>query len=110
MRCSARPGLSQASAEYHFPEWPGRTPYARLDFQHSTAQKSLLPGQDSNNALFDTTLPGLPVLNNLSIRAGLRFNGLDISAYAEQCDERTSAFVRIARHRSLRGAAGHGRH
>ncbi len=70
------------SAEYHFPEWSGRTPYVRLDFQHSTAQKSLLPGQDSNNALFDTTLPGLPVLNNLSIRAGLRFNGLDISAYA----------------------------
>jgi iron complex outermembrane recepter protein len=70
------------STEYHFPEWAGRLPYVRLDFQHSTAQKSLLPGQDSNNALFDTTLPGLPVLNNLSLRAGLRFNGFDISAYA----------------------------
>jgi iron complex outermembrane receptor protein len=72
-----------ASSEYHFPEWAGHTPYARLDFQHSTAQKSLLPGQDSNNALFDTTTPGLPVLNNLSARAGLRFNGFDISAYAD---------------------------
>jgi iron complex outermembrane recepter protein len=71
-----------ASGEYHFPEWQGRTPYFRADFQHSTAQKSLLPGQDSNNGLFDNTLPGLPVLNNLSLRAGLRFNGLDISAYA----------------------------
>lgn len=71
-----------AAAEYHFAEWSGRSPYMRVDFQHSTAQRSLLPGQDSNNALFDTTTPGLPVLNNLSARAGLRFNGFDISAYA----------------------------
>jgi iron complex outermembrane recepter protein len=72
-----------ASTEYHFPEWAGRSPYARLDFQHSTAQGSLLPGQDNRNALFDTTIPGLPVLNNLSARAGLRFNGVDLSAYAD---------------------------
>jgi iron complex outermembrane receptor protein len=72
-----------ASAEYHFPEWAGRTPYARLDFQHSTAQKSLLPGQDNNNGLFDTTIQGLPVLNNLQVRAGMRFNGVDLSAYAD---------------------------
>jgi iron complex outermembrane receptor protein len=72
-----------ASAEYHFPEWAGRTPYARLDFQHSTAQKSKLPGQDDNNGLFDTTIPGLPIINNLSARAGLRFNGVDLSAYAD---------------------------
>jgi iron complex outermembrane receptor protein len=72
-----------ASSEYHFPEWQGRTPYFRLDFQHSTAQKSKLPGQDDNNGLFDTTIPGLPILNNLSARAGLRFNGVDLSAYAD---------------------------
>jgi iron complex outermembrane receptor protein len=77
------PWTFTASSEYHFPEWAGRTPYARLDFQHSTAQKSLLPLQDSRNALFDTTIPGLPVLNNLSARAGMRFNGFDISAYAD---------------------------
>jgi iron complex outermembrane receptor protein len=72
-----------AAAEYHFPEWSGRTPYLRLDYQRSTAQKSLLPGQDSNNALFDTTTPGLPTLINLSLRAGVRFSGFDISAYAD---------------------------
>ena len=70
-----------ASTEYHFPTWEGRTPYARLDLQHSTAQKSLLQGQDQRNALFDQTLPGLPVVNNLSARAGLRFNGCDVSVY-----------------------------
>jgi iron complex outermembrane receptor protein len=71
-----------ASSEFHFPEWQGRTPYARLDFQHSTAQKSRLPGQNQNNALYDTTIPGLPVVNNLSARAGLRFDGVDLSMYA----------------------------
>jgi len=76
------PWAFTASTEYHFAEWSGHTPYVRLDFQHSTAQKSLLPGQDSNNALFDTTLPGLPIINNLSARAGLRFQGLDLSLYA----------------------------
>jgi iron complex outermembrane receptor protein len=70
------------SAEYHLPEWNGRRPYVRLDFQHSTAQRSLLPSQDSSNALYDTTLPGLPVVNNLSGRAGLRFDAFDISLYA----------------------------
>ena len=71
-----------ASGEYHFPEWVGRLPYLRLDFSHSTAQKSLLQGQDSNNGLYDNTLPGLPVVNNLSARAGMRFNGVDLSVYA----------------------------
>src|ERR1700730_10778260 len=31
------------SAEYHFPEWGGRTPYARLDFHHSPPHKAKLP-------------------------------------------------------------------
>jgi len=70
-----------AATEYHFPEWAGRMPYARLDFQHSTAQNSKLPAQDNNNGLFDTTIPGLPVVNNLQARAGLRFNGVDLSLY-----------------------------
>jgi outer membrane receptor protein involved in Fe transport len=70
------------SGEYRFPEWNGQRPYLRLDFQHSTAQRSLLPSQDSANALYDNTLPGLPVVNDLSGRAGVRFNALDLSFYA----------------------------
>jgi hypothetical protein len=69
------------SAEYQLPEWGDRKPYLRLDFQHSTAQTSKLQGQDTNNAIFDATLPGLPIVNNLSARAGLRFNGFDVSVY-----------------------------
>jgi len=75
------PWTFTSSAEYVFPEWQERKPYLRLDYQHSTAQKSLLQGQDQRNALFDQTLPGLPIVNNLSARAGLRFNGIDVSVY-----------------------------
>lgn len=71
-----------SSAQYDFPKWQGGTPYLRFDYQHDTAQRSLLPNQDSRNALFDTTIPGLPVVNNLSARAGLRYNGMDLSLYA----------------------------
>jgi outer membrane receptor protein involved in Fe transport len=70
------------SAEYHFAEWSGKRPYLRLDYQHSTAQRSLLSSQDPANALYDTTLPGLPVVNNLSGRAGLRVDAFDVSLYA----------------------------
>ncbi|HVW70630.1 MAG TPA: TonB-dependent receptor [Steroidobacteraceae bacterium] len=70
------------SAQYEFPKWSGSSPYLRLDYQHETAQHSLLATQDPHNALFDTTIPGLPVVNNLSARAGARYNGLDVSLYA----------------------------
>jgi outer membrane receptor protein involved in Fe transport len=75
------PWTFTSSAEYHFPAWDAKTPYLRFDYQHSTAQKSLLQGQDPNNALYDTTLPGLPIVNDLSARAGLRFSGIDLSIY-----------------------------
>jgi iron complex outermembrane recepter protein len=76
------PWAFTGAAEYHFPEWAGRLPYFRIDYQHQNAQRNLFPIQDANNALIDTTLRGPPVLNNLSLRAGMRFNGFDISAYA----------------------------
>ena len=71
------------SVEYSFPEFAEHTPYARLDYQYTTAQTALLPGQNSNNALFDTTIPGLPVTKNLNLRTGLRWSGFDVSLFAE---------------------------
>jgi iron complex outermembrane recepter protein len=76
------PWAFTGAAEYHFAEWAGRLPYFRIDYQHQNSQRNLLPIQDANNALIDTTLRGLPVLNNLSLRAGVRFAGFDLSAYA----------------------------
>jgi outer membrane receptor protein involved in Fe transport len=70
------------SAEYIFAQWKGRSPYVRADFQYQTAQTALLPGQDAANGLNDTTIPGLPVNKNLNMRSGMRWNGFDVSLFA----------------------------
>ena len=60
-RLPGAPWSFMAAAEKTFHEWKGRNPYVRADFQYTTRQPALLPGQDDRNALNDTTLPGLPV-------------------------------------------------
>jgi hypothetical protein len=47
------------------------------DYQVTTAQTAALAFQDSRNALFDNTIPGLPQTRNLALRAGLRWRGLE---------------------------------
>ncbi|MEP6545889.1 MAG: TonB-dependent receptor, partial [Gammaproteobacteria bacterium] len=70
------------SAEYVFGQWRNRSPYLRADFQYQTAQTALLPGQDSANGLNDTTVPGLPINKNLNLRGGMRWDGFDVSVFA----------------------------
>jgi iron complex outermembrane recepter protein len=72
-----------AAAEWTFASISGHAPYLRVDYQYATAQSGLQPFQDSNNASFDATLPGLPSTSNLALRAGLRFNGFDISLFGQ---------------------------
>ena len=81
-RLPGAPWSFTGAAEYSFATgWNDRRGYVRLDVQHTTAQIGLVPYQNSNNALYDTTIPGLPVTNNLSLRAGMRFNGIDVSVF-----------------------------
>jgi iron complex outermembrane receptor protein len=72
-----------ASAEYAAPfaMLGGRTFYARLDYQESTAQPGVQPSMDYHNSIFDSTLPGVQGARNLSLRAGMRFSGFDISVF-----------------------------
>jgi outer membrane receptor protein involved in Fe transport len=77
----AAPWSLTAAAEYRFVAWGAATPYARLDFQYTTAQTDLVSFQNPNNGVSDPTIPGLPVTRNLSLRAGARFNGVDLSIY-----------------------------
>lgn len=72
-----------ASAEKTFTGWSGADPYLHADFQYSTAQTALLQGTDQRNALFDTTLHGLPISKNLQLRGGFRWNGYDVSLFAD---------------------------
>jgi hypothetical protein len=54
-----------------------------VDYQYSTAQRQLLPGQDENNGNADSTIPGLPVVSTLGLRGGFRFSGADVSLFVQ---------------------------
>jgi outer membrane receptor protein involved in Fe transport len=79
---AAVPWKLNFSAEYSFLEFGDKVPYLRLDDQFSGAQSGLTPAQDANNGTADPTLPSLASTNNLSLRAGLRWNGFDLSMFA----------------------------
>jgi iron complex outermembrane receptor protein len=58
-------------------------PYLRLDYQYATPQRSLVPYADpANGTNADATLPGLPEIRILDVRAGVRFSGFDLSLFA----------------------------
>lgn len=80
-RLLGAPWSFTAAIDYQLPAWQDKTPYLRVDFQHTTAQTALLNNHNPNDGGSDPTLPGLPITNNLSLRAGMRFNGFDLSVY-----------------------------
>jgi iron complex outermembrane recepter protein len=58
-------------------------PYLRLDYQYATPQRSLIAYTDpANSPNADPTLPGLPEIRVLNVRAGMRLNGVDVSLFA----------------------------
>jgi outer membrane receptor protein involved in Fe transport len=58
-------------------------PYLRLDYQFATEQRSLIPYTDlANKPNEDSTLPGLPEIRVLNLRAGVRLSGVDLSLFA----------------------------
>lgn len=83
-----------AAAEKSFGEWNGHTPYVRADYQFTNAQTALLPGQSDRNALFDTTVPGLPQTKNLQLRAGFRWSGYDVSFFAQNVLDQNPALFK----------------
>lgn len=79
----ASPWNISASLEYVFNKME-KKPYLRLDYQYATAQNSEVPYLDpSNHPNSDPTLPGLPEIRILSVRGGVRFDGMDISLFAQ---------------------------
>lgn len=81
-RLLGAPWTLLGAGEYQFPLAGERHAYLRVDYQYTTAQTALLPAQDVNNAINDPTNPSLPRTSNLAVRAGLRFNGIDLSLFA----------------------------
>ncbi|HLW24128.1 MAG TPA: TonB-dependent receptor, partial [Steroidobacteraceae bacterium] len=91
---SASPWNFTTSAEYVF-TMAEKKPYLRLDYQYATAQHSETPYLNPNNAPnSDPTLPGLPSIRILQIRGGVRFNGFDVSLFAQNAlDYHTPYFI-----------------
>lgn len=78
----ASPWNIDANLEYVWTAFE-KKPYVRFDYQFATAQNSLIPYQDAaNSPNYDPTQPGLPTIRILNARAGVRFNGLDLSLFA----------------------------
>jgi len=82
-RLPGAPWSFTLAAEKMFVGGSGYVPYVRADFQYTTAQTALLAGTDPRNALIDTTIPGLPSTKDLQLRGGFRWNGCDISLFAQ---------------------------
>jgi iron complex outermembrane recepter protein len=82
-RLPGAPWTVIASAEYNLPAFDSREPYLRLDYQFTSAQTALQPIQDPNNGVSDPTYTGLPDTKNLSVRAGFRWSGMDLSLFAQ---------------------------
>jgi len=90
----ASPLNFSANAEYVFDAYD-KKPYLRIDYQYATAQRSLTVYQDAaNHPNDDPTLPGIPEIRILSLRAGVRFSGVDLSLFVQNAlDYHTPIFV-----------------
>jgi len=82
-RLPGAPWSFVASAEHAFAIGNALKPYLRVDYQYSTTQTAHLPVQNPANGLSDATVPGLPVVKNLGLRAGVRFGGFDVSVFGQ---------------------------
>lgn len=80
-RLLGAPWTFVGAGEYVFSLPDSRKTYVRVDYVYTTAQRALLPQQNSRNAINDPTNPGLPGTKSLSLRAGVRFSGVDLSFY-----------------------------
>jgi len=80
-RLPGAPWTIHTSAEYSFPFMRSRKPYVRADYQVSTAQTAKLPIQDPNNGVSDPEFAGLPKIDTLQLRAGMRWDGFDLSLF-----------------------------
>ena len=66
------------SAQYDF-SLLNQNAYARLDYQYQSHNDKAL---DLASSATDPTIPRAPSLNNVDLRAGVKLNGFDLSAFA----------------------------
>ncbi len=82
-RLPGAPWTLTFSGEYTLPLIRDKQPYIHWDYHYATAQTALLPTNDPANGVGDPTIPGLPTIRSLAMRAGMRWSGVDLSLYGQ---------------------------
>ena len=68
-------------AQYTSPVY-GSNAYIRADYQYNAQQTNAVPNQDAANGTYAKGYPSVPAQSDLSLRAGLKRSGFDVSVFA----------------------------
>ncbi len=79
---SASPWTLSLFSQVNFPAF-GRDGYARADYQYSAKQTDATPNQNPLNGGYSLWYNGVPAQSYTSLRAGVKWNRLDVSLYAQ---------------------------
>ncbi|MBB3859520.1 outer membrane receptor protein involved in Fe transport [Novosphingobium hassiacum] len=68
--------------------------YVRADLQHLSRQRAVTPGLNPANGVADLTIPAPVEVNNLNLRAGVRFNLVELAVFANNVTNETPLLLR----------------
>jgi outer membrane receptor protein involved in Fe transport len=76
------PWTVAVSARYNFETWNSHDAYVRADYQYQAKQSDTVPGSNPQNGGFQPwAVFRLPQTTQLSLRAGMKFDGWDVSVF-----------------------------
>lgn len=81
------------NAQYDFAVG-GKDAYVRADFQHLSRQNADTPARNPANGVADLTIPGVAEVNNLNLRAGVRFDLVELAVFANNVTDATPLLLR----------------
>ncbi|EZP71123.1 TonB-dependent receptor precursor [Sphingomonas paucimobilis] len=81
------------NAQYRF-DLMGQQAYIRGDYQYLSALKGETVNLNPLNGTADLTIPAQQEVNNLSLRAGLSFDGFDLSVFANNVTNGSATLAR----------------
>jgi iron complex outermembrane receptor protein len=81
-RIPSPPWTISLHGQYDLSLWAEHDTYVRADFDYRAFQSSLTPALDPRNGGTDPSLSNAPAVKNLSLRAGYKVGGLNLSVFA----------------------------
>jgi outer membrane receptor protein involved in Fe transport len=81
------------NAQYDFAV-AGKDAYLRADFQHLSRQKAATPALNPANGVADLTIPGVAAVTNLNLRAGVRFDPVELAVFVNNLTDESPLLLR----------------